>query len=194
MSDTAQLPDYEEAAATLRAILEARRVVLGSIHPLPKRDGELHMLRFLAAVRGNGTDLIECEYGAGVGLADDWARAHARDVAKPPGTTLKDVRRACTFRPGRASLCGDDSRLRERVRAQYRPTAYDVVAALLSDQACVEGYTDWMDWAEDLGQLGSAKETRQSRQNWDLIQGRTAQLRRLLGNDYAAALEASGRL
>ena len=85
---------------------------------------------------------------------------------------------ACSYRCG--SACKE-------------PTTQDVLAALLPDDACIEGHADWLDWADEFG-YQKADELRKAREVFQTINGRRADLRRLLGADFNAARDAAGRL
>jgi hypothetical protein len=73
------------------------------------------------------------------------------------------------------------------------PNTQDVLAALLADDACIEGHADWLDWADEFG-YQKATELREASDAFQTISGRRADLRRLLGAGFDAARDAAGRL
>lgn len=71
----------------------------------------------------------------------------------------------------------DESDARRKIRKAYRPAVSDIVASLLIDDESIEGYDDWLDWAEGMG----ADDLRKARADFATIQERGPVLRRLLG-------------
>lgn len=65
------------------------------------------------------------------------------------------------------------------------PSSSDILESLAMDLQSVQGYDDWMDWAEELDGLTSAKATRESRDAFQKIS-----IMRTLFEEYGVDVEA----
>lgn len=155
----------------------------------------------LGAVGVSDKLTLSGSYSAGIGLAERWAKdwADSDESNRPKGLTIrfprKDISRACAPRWGSQRLSIYEAELLAVIHAAYRPELVDVISVVLMDAASVDGMSDWIEWAEDLGMLSEpgqdAAGLRKARQAFHTCQDHARGLRILLGGQYDAAIEAA---
>ena len=86
--------------------------------------------------------------------------------------------------------------IRKRIREAYRPAVLDVVSAVLSDVATVDGCADWPEWATEMGaEFRTADDIRKSQQAYALIVNAFRPwAERAFGADLSGAIELAGAL
>lgn len=184
-------PDHEIAADELTAILNATGFEFVASPGLGTDDTEKGPQRFAFTLL-KGQNEIRGEWTCGSAVALSAYRREPFPVRdRLPFSDIKLA--AAASANGRISV--DDATARAMIRRAYRPSLFDVVSSLLSDASCIEGYRDWIEWADDTGDLsGGADAVRKAQTDFATIQERAAILRRMLGQDFDKATELAGRL
>lgn len=84
---------------------------------------------------------------------------------------------------------------RDGIRADYVPSAFDVVSALLSDVAAFGGCADWLEAAEKCGCEMDAASLREFRDGFERTRTEVAPfLRRAFGDRFDEAMRLAGEL
>lgn len=154
--------------------------------PAPGTDySERGTLRFSFSLDGNIRGDWSC--GSGVPL-----HAYLKEPFRVNNYYGAPLEQAC--KPQRITLYVDAARV--AIRKAYCPKAIDIASSLLIESASADPYQDWLDWAEEFGGLQDAKadKLRELQTCFALIKQRTAQLRRLFGTDYDAAVELAQQM
>lgn len=184
--------DYEIAADELRAILNATGFEFVASPGLGTDDTEKGPQRFAFTLL-KGQNEIRGDWTCGSAVALSAYRREPFKVSFPRGTLPGDIAIASHYQGRGLTILSAE--IRQAIRRAYRPSLFDVVASLLSDVSCIDGYRDWIEWAADLGYLdGGADAVRKAQTDFATIQERAAILRRMLGADFDKALELSRRL
>lgn len=177
----------DEATSALAELCKPIEYIVG--HAPDSDYSEKGPQRFTFTLR-TGDLLIRGDYQAGSRVA---LTAFCRDPFKlgsgevPLGT----VAAKAAASHGRLSV--DDAACRQSIRRRYLPSKVDILASLLLEASSIEGYTDWLGWATDLGYEGAAK-LREARTAYATIAERTPILRRMLGNSYEESVRLAGEL
>jgi hypothetical protein len=148
--------------------------------------GERDTLRYHVRVQ-QGALRLDCDWSCGSAiplLAWKEGRVKVRASELPLGCK-KDTEFVAHAVGYGARLTNDVVTIRTAIRRRFRPSLADVMGSLLSDDASVSGYHDWLDWAEDFGSEG-AEALRKARTGWAQIQERAPVLRRMLGSSFDA--------
>ena len=190
--------DYKEAKRELSDLLERIGVFALSDHTHDSDTTEEGPCRFRWTLhKGDASFSGTYQAGSAVPLhayldgPDSESFAHWKRsrwwADMPFGVRSDDIKAACkAYRP---SL--HDAPIRAAVRRRYRPATVDIVASLLVEAISVEGRRDWMEWANEFGDLDGATpaKLRQLRNDFDAIHDNAANLRRFLGAEWDRATE-----
>jgi hypothetical protein len=182
--------DCSELGVEFEARTEAMKLVFGVTQDSTNQLGEDDQQRFqftLGSINAQPRHNFRGEWSCGSAVA---LNAFNDGKFKMPTTQRLGTGRHGSYKASAkkqfvfgGGLTLDEAADRKEIRIRYKPGVAEIVSSLIMDDRSIDGYSDFLDWAEDFGVEG-AMALREARTNFALIQERAPKLRTILGSDF----------
>jgi len=182
-----------EAAERLSYLIDAKYIRVDRIVTVAGDYGDGDRTEYRVSLQAWNA-WVDVPYSVGPGVAFLDFNRENRDAFRPGFGVRPDRDGWATRYPWDKSV--DAVATRKRIREAYLPAVLDVVSAVLSDIASVDGCPDWPEWATEMGvEFRTADDIRKSQQAYALIVNAFRPwAERAFGADLPEAIELAGAL